>query len=497
VSAGEPVPAAPQLARNFDRTRVSLAEVIDRLGPVDVVGEVSGVAVRDVQFDHRQIQPGDMFCCLSGEHRDGHDFAGAAVAAGAGSLLCERPVRADVPQVIAGHESARAAMAHAACAAQLDPASRLATAGITGTNGKTTTTYLLQSILEAAGRRTAVVGTLVGARTTPEAPDLQRCFAEAVYSGASAVALEVTSHALVQHRVDGYIHDVAVFTNLSQDHLDYHGTMESYFEAKALLFTPEHARHGIVNGDDAYGQRLLEKAAVPVTAFVISDAKDLELSFAGSRFLLYGQPVELHLTGEPNVRNALAAAAAARTLGVGPDVIAAGLSIAEPIPGRFELVDNALGLAAVVDYAHTPAALSESLAAMAPLAAGGRLIVVFGAGGDRDAEKRPLMGQAVSNSADVAIVTSDNPRHEDPQRIIDEIVAGCSGAASLHVQVDRRAAIALALAEADPGDLVVVAGKGHEKTQQIGDDLQPFDDCEVIRSEAALLATVPQPESQR
>ncbi|HEV8063822.1 MAG TPA: UDP-N-acetylmuramoyl-L-alanyl-D-glutamate--2,6-diaminopimelate ligase, partial [Acidimicrobiales bacterium] len=461
---------------------------IKRLEPVEVIGAAEGVSVRDVQFDHRRLQPGDMFCCLSGEHRDGHDFAAAAVAAGASSLLCEHPVEAAVPQVVTGHGRARAAMAEAACAAHLDPASRLSTTGVTGTNGKTTTTYLLQSVLAAAGRPTAVIGTLTGARTTPEAPDLQRQFAEAVYSGSSAVVLEVTSHALVQHRVDGYVHDVAVFTNLSQDHLDYHGTMERYFEAKALLFTPEHARQGVVSADDAYGQRLLDKAGIAVTPFALSDAGELEISLTGSRFLLDGHGVELHLTGEPNVRNALAAAAAARTLGVPAEAIAAGLTAAAPVPGRFETVANALGLAVIVDFAHTPAALTESLAAVARLADGGRLIVVFGAGGDRDAEKRPLMGAAVSTAADIALVTSDNPRHEDPRRIIEEIVAGCTGPAEVIVEPDRRAAISLALATARVGDLVVVTGKGHEKTQQVGDEMQPFDDADVIATEATALA---------
>ncbi|MGH9169281.1 MAG: UDP-N-acetylmuramoyl-L-alanyl-D-glutamate--2,6-diaminopimelate ligase [Acidimicrobiales bacterium] len=483
---------AAQLARPPERRPVALSEVLRRLDAVEVLGDITGVAVQDVQFDHRRVQPGDMFCCLVGATLDGHEFAAQAVAAGASCLLSERPLgdlRPSVPQLVAGPERARAAMALAACATQQDPAGRLETAGVTGTNGKTTTTYLLKSILETAGRPATVIGTLVGARTTPESPDLQRQFAAALAAGAAAVALEVTSHALVQHRVDGYTHDVAVFTNLSQDHLDYHGTMESYFQAKAILFTPEHARQGVANGDDAFGERLLRTAAIPVSGFGLSDAEDLEVSFTGSRFVLSKHRVELHLTGRPNVLNALAAAAAARALGVGAADIALGLSSADPVPGRFEPVRNDLDLAVIVDFAHTPAALAESLAAMAPLVgSGGRLIVVFGAGGDRDAEKRPLMGHAVTQAADVAIVTSDNPRSEDPGAIIDAVLAGCDGPAVVHVEPDRRRAIALALTEAVAGDLVVVAGKGHEQAQEVGDEMQPFDDREVVKSEASRLA---------
>jgi UDP-N-acetylmuramoyl-L-alanyl-D-glutamate--2,6-diaminopimelate ligase len=363
--------------------------------------------------------------------------------------------------------------------------------GVTGTNGKTTTTYLLRSVLEVEGWPTSVIGTLGGGRTTPESPDLQRQLAAAVTAGSQAVALEVTSHALVQHRVDGYAHDVAVFTNLSQDHLDYHLTMESYFEAKALLFTPKHARSGVVNADDPYGERLLQQAAIPLTGFRLADAASLEMDLEASRFVLDGHRVHLHLTGEPNVRNALAAAAAARALGASPAGIAAGLSAATGVPGRFESVENALGITVVVDYAHTPSALSEALAALRRLAGEGRLVVVFGAGGDRDREKRPLMGHAATTTADIVVLTSDNPRHEDPLVIIDEVKAGCDGGAELVVEDDRRSAIGYALDIAQPGDVVVVAGKGHEATQQIGDDLHDFDDRDVVRAEAARLAARP------
>jgi UDP-N-acetylmuramoyl-L-alanyl-D-glutamate--2,6-diaminopimelate ligase len=477
---------------------VPLSDVITRVRPESVIGDPHGVLVSDVQFDHRRVRTyagaGDLFCCVPGEHADGHAFAGKALRAGAVALVCERPLEGTgrAPQLVVGIGRSRAAMAEAACTVHHDPAAKLRTVGVTGTNGKTTTTYLLQSVLEAEGWPTSVIGTLGGARTTPEAPDLQRQLAAAVAGRSRAVALEVTSHALTQHRVDGYAHDVAVFTNLSQDHLDYHGTMERYFDAKAALFTPERARRGVVNADDPYGERLMEESKIPMTAFRFADAARLEMDLRASRFVLDGYSVHLPLTGEPNVRNALAAAAAARALGASAANVAAGLSGARGVPGRFEFVENALGLAVIVDYAHTPSALQEALAAIRPLSGEGRLITVFGAGGDRDREKRPLMGRAVTRSCDIAVLTSDNPRHEDPLEIIREVETGCDGRAELVVEPDRRSAIALALRLArggGAGDVVVVAGKGHETVQQIGDELVKFDDRQVVRAEAERLAS--------
>jgi UDP-N-acetylmuramoyl-L-alanyl-D-glutamate--2,6-diaminopimelate ligase len=292
----------------------------------------------------------------------------------------------------------------------------------------------------------------------------------------------------VQHRADGYRHDVAVFTNLSQDHLDYHKTMEAYFEAKALLFEPEHAKAGVVNEDDPYGRRLLDRrSGVPLEGFALSDAEGLELSTGGSTFVLRGEKVELGLVGLPNVYNALAAAAAASLVGIDPATVAGGLSAATVVPGRFEPVPNALEVPVVVDYAHTPAGL-RSVLEVVRQSAQGRVVVVFGAGGDRDRTKRPMMGRVACELADVVVITSDNPRHEDPMAIIAEVRAGCAAPAKTLVEPDRRQAIAIALAEAHPGDVVVVAGKGHETTQQVGDELLSFDDRTVVAELAALLA---------
>jgi UDP-N-acetylmuramoyl-L-alanyl-D-glutamate--2,6-diaminopimelate ligase len=384
-------------------------------------------------------------------------------------------------------------MAQAACIVHGDPASGLAIVGVTGTNGKTTTTSVLQAIMQSS-YETTVIGTLSGARTTPEAPDLQRIFREAADRASDvgrpgAVAMEVTSHALVQHRVDGYAHDVAVFTNLSRDHLDFHLTMEAYFRAKQLLFTPAHATRGVVNADDGYGRRMLEEAEIPIEPFSMEEISELETSPSGSDFQWSGEHVHFPLLGELNVRNALAAAAAARALGIPSADIAAGLGRVSQVPGRFERVENALGLTAVVDYAHTPAGLDEACATMRDLVpAGSRLIVVFGAGGDRDPEKRPLMGHATSTHSDVAVLTSDNPRHEDPVAIIEEVRAGCDGPAELHVEPDRRRAIELGLRLAQSPDVLLVAGKGHETTQQVGDEFLPFDDRLVVAEAARDLA---------
>jgi UDP-N-acetylmuramoyl-L-alanyl-D-glutamate--2,6-diaminopimelate ligase len=459
----------------------------DLLDGVEVRGRRGGnPEVAAVTHDSRAVQPGTLFCCLPGERFDGHRFAASAVSAGAVALLAERYVEevpADTAQVLV--DSARAAMPLVAAAAFRHPSRSLDVIGVTGTNGKTTTTFLIKAALEADGRPTQVLGTLGGARTTPESPELQAALAGARDEGAKAVAMEVSSHALVQHRVDGVDFAVAAFTNLSQDHLDYHGDMASYFEAKATLFERDRARRAVINDDDEWGVELLRRmvaTAVRTWPYTLSDAKHLDVGPEGSTFKWHRRDVRLRLGGRFNVSNALCAATVARALDVPTDAIAHGLSSLESVPGRFERVDAGQPFAVVVDYAHTPDGLTQVLAAAREVAASGRVIVVFGAGGDRDRGKRPLMGAAASSGADLAVLTSDNPRSEDPMAIIEEVRAGAVSAGNVVVEPDRAAAIALAVGEAKPGDVVVIAGKGHETGQTVGETTTPFDDRDVARA---------------
>jgi UDP-N-acetylmuramoyl-L-alanyl-D-glutamate--2,6-diaminopimelate ligase len=410
------------------------------------------------------------------------------------AFLCEHSLGDAVgraPQLVVAPGSIRQAMALAACEFFGDPSTQMTAVGITGTNGKTTTSFILRSIFEQAGMQAGVIGTLDGARTTPEAPVLQRTLAQFLATGVHACAIEVSSHALAQHRVDGSSFKAAVFTNLSQDHLDYHETMEAYFEAKAALFRPELSRIAIVNADDAYGKRLIEHASIPTVGYSLDDVHDLIVSPHGSTFRLGGVSVRLPLGGRFNVYNALAAAVTARALGLGVDAIVAGLEAVSPVPGRFEVQDADGGVSVVVDFAHTPNGLEEALKAArsADNASNstGRVLVVFGCGGDRDRAKRPIMGAVAGQFADEVYLTSDNPRSEDPQAIIEEIRAGLNCATPVHVELDRRRAIIDAIAAARHGDVVVVAGKGHETTQQFADRSVHFDDREVVRDAIAML----------
>jgi len=480
-----------------------LAELADALagsGPTggEAASPVRGTApetwaateIRAIDFDSRQVEPGSLFCCVRGEHRDGHDHAPEAVAKGAAALVVERLLALDVPQLLV--PDARVAMALVAVALHHDPARALTVIGITGTNGKTTTSYLLRGVFEAAGRPSDVVGTLSGARTTPEAPELQARLAAMRDEGVQAVAMEVSSHALAQHRVDGTWFAAAAFTNLSRDHLDFHGTMESYFEVKARLFSPEFTDRAVVNLDNPYGRLLLDAAKVATTGFSLDQLDDLELGPAGSRFRWRGQPVDLHLAGRFNVSNALAAAESALAVGLEPDAIAQGLSRPLTVPGRFELIDEGQPFGIVVDYAHTPDGLEQVLAAARGLRPGGEVVVVFGCGGERDATKRPAMGEVAAGHADRVILTSDNSRGEDTGAIIDAVKQGYERATTrpahdLVVEPDRRVAIAAALRAARPGDVVVVAGKGHETTQTIGSTTVAFDDRDVVRDELGRL----------
>jgi UDP-N-acetylmuramoyl-L-alanyl-D-glutamate--2,6-diaminopimelate ligase len=464
------------------------------LGGIDVLraqGDLGAAVITEVTHDSSAVRPGALFCCLVGSSTDGHAFAPGAIAAGASALLVQRLLPLDVPQVVVA--DTRAAMAPVAAAFYDHPSRRLAVAGVTGTNGKTTATHLLRSILEADGRSAAVIGTLSGARTTPEAPELQRRLAELAADGTSAVALEVSSHALVQHRVDAIWFEVVAFTNLSQDHLDYHRTMQEYFSAKASLFRPNRARVAVINVGDPWGRNLADslRNRLPVRPFSLDDAVDLRMTRDGSTFRWEGELVRLHLSGDFNVINALAAASAARELGVGPTAVAAGMETVVSVPGRFERVDGGGPVAVVVDYAHTPAGLEHVLGAARSLAGGGRVLVVFGCGGDRDRAKRPAMGEAATRLADLAVLTSDNPRSEDPLAIIEEVRAGVRRPEVLVVEPDRRTAIALALSRSRAGDVVVIAGKGHETVQVSAAGAVPFDDRQVAREELERLGRGP------
>ncbi len=453
------------------------------LGTGLLVG-VSGnalVEIASVAMDSRRVEPGALFACVPGRSTDGHAHTPAAVAAGAVALLCEHPVDLDIPQVQV--RSVRGAIGPVAAALNGWPANDLVVAGVTGTNGKTTTCALLASVLVEHGWKAVALGTLTQARTTPEAPELQVRLAELRRQGCRAVALEVSSHALDQERVGGVSFAAGVLTNLTQDHLDYHGTMERYFAAKARLFEPQRCALAVVNRDDPWGHRLVtarEGAGAPVVTYGLDDAEELRVGPEGSRFRWRGQEVHLAIGGRFNVSNALAAATCAVELGVTAEVAAAGLGSLRSIPGRFERIDAGQPFTVLVDFAHTPDGLLQALTAARELAVG-RLVVVFGAGGDRDRDKRPEMGRVAAELADLAVVTSDNPRSEDPGAIIADVVAGAADPTRVRVVPDRAEAIETAVWVAGPGDVVVVAGKGHERGQEVAGHVRPFDDAEVAR----------------
>ena len=453
-----------------------LDELLDGVDVLELKGDAA-VDVRSLTHDSAQVTPGALFCCVPGRHADGHDFAGQAVAAGAVALLVERVLPLDVTQVRVAE--VRAAMGPVAAALYGHPSRWLTVVGVTGTNGKTTTTHFLRGIFEANGWHAGTIGTLDGARTTPEAPVLQATLASMRDGGQRAAAVEVSSHALTQRRVDAVHFAAVVFTNLSQDHLDYHGTMEEYFAAKATLFDPARADVAVVNADDSYGRRLIDHPALRTVAYSRADATDVRSDADSAHFTWRGVDIELSIGGAFNVDNAVAAATTAAELGIDVHVIGRGLA-GVTIPGRYETVRAGQPFAVIVDYAHTPDGLEQLLLAARGDVHEGRLFVVFGAGGDRDPGKRPQMGAVAARLADVAVLTSDNPRHEDPFDIIGQVEAGAPPGALL-VEADRRAAIEMALRDAKAGDVVVIAGKGHEQGQDFGDRVEPFDDRDVAR----------------
>jgi UDP-N-acetylmuramoyl-L-alanyl-D-glutamate--2,6-diaminopimelate ligase len=450
--------------------------------------EVTGLA-----YSSTSVSPGTLFFCVPGFTADGHDYAPDAVERGAVALVCERPLGLGVPEVVV--DDARAAMGPVAARFSGDPTATLRVVGITGTNGKTTTAFLVRDLLEAGGVQTGLLGTVkqvVGGveepvvHTTPEAIELQATLRRMLDGGDGACAMEVSSHALELGRVAGIEFACRVFTNLTQDHLDFHADMEAYFLAKRRLF--DAPGPAVVNLDDAYGRRLAGDLEEVVSYGIDSGdadyrAREIGFDLAGARFVADTPdgPLELRtrLPGLFNVSNALAALAVARTLGVDSETCRAALAEAGRVPGRLEPIEEGQGFGVFVDFAHTPDSLDNVLRAARELT-DGRLHVVFGAGGDRDRAKRPLMGEAAASRADRVIVTSDNPRSEDPEAIVDEVVVGTGP--DVEREPDRRRAIALAVGTAAPGDVIVIAGKGHEQGQEFeGGRKEPFDDREVAR----------------
>ena len=487
----------------------SIAGLLERLPAARLHGDPDAL-VTGITHDSRQVRPGDVYLARPGERTHGIDHLSEALAAGAVAVLTDPPsvelaVRAEAAAVVEVPDP-RAATGPAAAWVYDDPTRDLSVIGVTGTNGKTTTAYLLEAGLRAAGHRAGLVGTIVtrldgeavaSLRTTPEATDLQALFAVMRERKVDMVAMEVSSHALVLDRVAGTTFAVAGFTNLSQDHLDFHADMEDYLAAKARLFEPELSKQGVVDVDDEWGRRLAAGAGVPVTTIGAADADWLRVDESvtadgGTVTLVAPDGTRHHLSvampGRFNLSNASLAFVVLLAAGVPAEAAAAGIAAVRSIPGRMERVDAGQPFTALVDYAHTPEAITVLLAEARVLAAGGRVIAVLGCGGDRDQAKRPLMGAALATGADVGVLTNDNPRSEDPAAILDAMLDGAretGRAAGLVVEPDRRRAIEWAVSQARSGDVVVVAGKGHEQGQEYADRTLPFDDRDVLQQTLA------------
>src|SRR5438128_227827 len=454
---------------------MDLERVIAALAPREVVGRAP-VEVADLAYDTRAVAPGALFFCVRGTNVDGHDLAPQAVEAGAAALVVERHLDVHVPQIVVA--DSRAAMAVAADVFFGHPTRELDVVGVTGTNGKTTTAHLVYAILAAAGRRPGLLGTIEArvagerrpvVRTTPEAIDLQRTFRELLDAGDRSCAMEASSHASELRRLDRVRFAALVFTNLTPDHLDFHGTMERYFEAKRRLFVEGERPPAAIDVDDPWGRKLAAERPDALTFGFADEARIRPDALEG---------IDLKLRGRFNVANALGALAAARLLGIEPAAVAQGLEALRGVPGRFESVDEGQPFEVIVDYSHTPDSLENALRAARELA-GGRVLCVFGCGGDRDREKRPLMGRIAAELADVPILTTDNPRSEDPLAIIEDVLRG---APELEVEPDRRAAIARAVEAAREGDVVLVAGRGAEPAQEVAGRKLPFDDRDLARA---------------
>ncbi len=461
---------------------MQLGDILDDF-TLDVA--TGGLEITHVDIDSRDCVPGSLFFAMPGATTDGARFASDAVGRGALCVVASAPVQVAAPVVVVPSTQLGALCAHASAAVVGHPETKTRLVAVTGTNGKTSVTTIVADLARALSWNGASIGTLTNERTTPAAPELFRTLASLVegFDPAqqhSVVAMEVSSHAMSQHRVDGLEFTVAAFTNLSHEHLDYHGTMEEYFVVKSRLFTTEHSQRAVIWDDDPYGERLALSTSLPVTRVSRGDATDVVTTLKGTTFFWRRHLVNSALLGDYNVDNALIAMTIMSVLGAEDAEVAAAMGEVSSISGRFDVVRGS-DVTVIVDYAHTPEGLRRLLEDVHAMMPEGRVITVFGCGGDRDRAKRPEMGLVASSYSDVTVVTSDNPRSESPESIIDAIMSGVVSGANVIRDVDRRSAIARALEEAAPGDVVVVAGKGHETTQTIGALVVPFDDRVVAR----------------
>jgi len=476
----------------------TVSAIVELLGSDPPKAPAISPAVLDVTHDSRDVRPGSLFVAIRGATHDGHDHIARAVENGAVAILADHEVEAGVPVIVVA--DTRRSMAAVARLVHGEPDVDLSILGVTGTNGKTTVAHLCEAVWLAAGRSCGIIGTLGArydgipvplARTTPEASDTQRLLGVMRDAGVRSVAMEVSSHAIAQHRIDAITFTAVGFTNLTQDHLDFHGSMDDYYAAKRSLFEPEHAAVAIVDIDSEAGTAIaaateLRVVTVGFDPSAAISATDVWSTPTGSSFTLTtpvgDRPVELPLSGSFNIANALVAAGLLLEDGIGVDEIAAGLSSVAPVAGRMEVVRHDGPFTVVVDYAHTPDAIDVVLADIRS-ATSGRVIAVIGAGGDRDRDKRQAMGAAAARHGDVVIVTTDNPRSEAPAQIADEVAKGARRFGGIHltVELDRRRAIGDAIDMAGPGDIVVVMGKGHEQGQEISGMIRPFDDREVAK----------------
>lgn len=481
-----------------DENRMTLEQLLSGIAAMEISGDIS-CEISSIEYDSRRVTSGTLFVALPGEHVNGAIYVEEAAQRGAVAVVTQEPcaLGGDFPCVQVG--SARLVLAQLAGAFYGHPAEKLSSLAITGTNGKTTVSYMLREIFYAAGKRPGLIGTvryeigeriLPSARTTPEAPDIQSMLAQMTRSGCDSVIMEVSSHALDQHRVEGIVFDTAIFTNLTQDHLDYHGTLEDYFEVKSRLFSQVKGC-SVVNFDDPWGKRLLAENCKHIEAISYGFGEgatvrgfDAQTGSHGSRMRVespWGEAeISLKLIGRFNLTNALAAFAAAASQGIPVEIITHALNEMENVPGRLEAVGRAKNKRVFVDYAHTDDALRNVLDALREITPG-KLVVVFGCGGNRDVGKRRLMGEAASQLADYAIITNDNPRTEIPEKIAGDIAAGFDSVRKYEICLDRKAAIARGIELIGKKDVLLVAGKGHETTQEFDGTIVPFDDRETVR----------------